>query len=417
MKANVVADGSGATTMPADKTRVNDGTTHGTQDAPVQMGNFMADALKRRLWLLTVVTIFWPCLQITAQDDRSAVAPDLKIEFGRVAKSAVFDSDTYSHWGGSLVQADDGRFHLLYSRWPKRLGWSWVVDSEIAHAVSESPFGPFQFRDVALPRRGKEHWDGWCTHNPSVHRFGDRYYLYHMGNTGEGKIVGSPGNPKLNWDHRNRQRIGVAVADHPYGPWIRQDTPLIDVSTSPDSHDSLVTSNPSICQGPDGKFILIYKAVGQKNPLPQGGPVVHCVATADHPTGPFIKHDRLVFAFEGERFPAEDPYIWYQSGKYRAIVKRIKHVGKKRVFSLVHYDSIDGLDWHPGEYHEISDRTLIWEDGKSEKLDHLERPQVWIENGVPKALLCAADRIDENNVRNSFHVQIPLIVHELLPIP
>ena len=41
-------------------------------------------------------------------------------------------------------------------------------------------------------------------------------------------------------------------------------------------------------------------------------------------------------------------------------------------------------------------------------MPHLERPQVYIEDGKPVALLCAADTLDENNVRHSFNVQIPL---------
>jgi len=337
----------------------------------------------------------------------------LKIEFGKVSKKSVFVSDEFSHWGGSLVQSKDGLYHMLYSRWPKKLGWSWVVDSEIAHATSNSSLGPFVHKDISLERRGKEHWDGWCTHNPTVHQFGEKYYLYYMGNTGNGKLVGQPGKHKLNWEHRNQQRIGVAVAQSPNGPWTRHDSPLIDIGQNKEDPDSLMTSNPAVCQGPDGRFLFVYKAVGQELPAPKGGPVVHCVAIAESPTGPIVKQKRLVFSYEGERFPAEDPYIWYQSGKYRAIVKRIKHIKKKRAFSLVHYDSVDGLDWKPARHHEISDRSITWEDGTTEQFDHLERPQVWIEKGVPVALICAADRIDDNNVRHSFNLQIPLVVKEI----
>ncbi|MCM2369163.1 sulfatase-like hydrolase/transferase [Aporhodopirellula aestuarii] len=335
---------------------------------------------------------------------------DMKIEFGKVRRKSVFGSDTMSHWGGSLVRGDDGLYHMFYSRWPKDLGWAWVTDSEIAHAVSASPFGPFEFQNIALPRRDKDYWDGWCTHNPTVYRFGDKYYLYYMGNTGDGEIVGHPGKQLLNWQHRNNQRIGVAVADSPNGPWTRSDQPLIDVSPEQTALDSLMTSNPSICQRPDGGYVIVYKAVGQEHPLPSGGPVVHCVATSDSPTGPFVKQEQPVFVFEGERFPAEDPYIWFQDGKYRAIVKRIKHEGGRRLFSLVHYDSLDGLDWKPGKHHEISQREVEWEDGEVQQFDHLERPQVYVENGKPVALLCAADTIDENNVRHSFNIQIPLVI-------
>lgn len=357
--------------------------------------------------LLFLAIVF--TLQSVANADAPA-APDLKIELGPVSRDAVFASKTLSHWGGSLVKTEDGRYHMFYSRWPKELGWAWVTDSEIAHAVSSSPFGPYEFKDIALPRTDKRHWDGWCAHNPTVHKFGDKYYLYYMGNTGDGKVVGRPGKQTLNWTHRNNQRIGVAVADSPDGPWRRSKKPVLDISPDDQAPDCLMTSNPSVCQRPDGGVLMVYKAVGKEFPLPSGGPVVHCIATADSPTGPFVKHDKPVFTFEGERFPAEDPYIWFQQGKYRAIVKRIKHVNKKREFSLVQYDSVDGFDWQPSKHHEISDRTITWDDGSNERFDHLERPQVLIEDGKPVALLCAADHIDENNVRHSLNIQIPLNV-------
>ena len=357
---------------------------------------------KTILVLIFFVLLMCACSQIPES------APDFKIEFGKVDRKSAFVSEEQSIWGGSLVKGEDGLYHMFYSRWPKAPGWVWVSHSEIAHAVSESPFGPFEFRDVSLPVRGANYWDGLCTHNPTIHKFDGKYYLYHMGNTGDGKLLGSPGKEQLNWLHRNNQRIGVAVSDSPYGPWQRFDEPVLDISDNDDAWDSLMTSNPSVCRRPDGGYLMVYKAVGKEFPMPNGGPVVHCIATSDSPTGPFKKHPDPVFMFEGERFPAEDPYIWYQDGKYRAIVKRIKHIGNERVFSLVHYDSLDGFDWQPGKYHDISERIVTWKDGEVQQFDHLERPQVFIENGEPVALLCAADTRDENRVRHSFNIQIPL---------
>ena len=345
---------------------------------------------------------------------RSDPAPEFKIEFGKVAKKSVFISDTMSIWGGSVVKGEDGLYHMFYSRWPKRLGWAWATHSEIAHAVSTSPFGPYEFKDVALAERGKEYWDGPCTHNPTIHKFNGKYYLYYMGNTGDKKVVGVPGKEKLNWLHRNNQRIGVAVADSPNGPWKRFDKPVLDI-TPDDSlaHDALMTSNPSVCQMTDGKILMVYKAVGKKYPLPQGGPVVHCVAIADSPTGPFKKYPDPVFTVEGERFPAEDPYIWYESGKYRAIVKRMNLKRQQKAASLIHYDSEDGIHWNEAKYFDISERIFTWEDGRTQQFTHLERPQVLVENGEAIALMCAADTLDENKVRHSFNVQIPLKITKM----
>ena len=91
----------------------------------------------------------------------------------------------------------------------------WVTRSEVAHATSKPPFGPFTFRV--------------CAHNPTVHKFGSKYYLYYMGNTGDGDDTPTL-NGQLNRTHRNNQRIGVAVADSPNGPWKRFDKPIIDAS-------------------------------------------------------------------------------------------------------------------------------------------------------------------------------------------
>ena len=125
----------------------------------------------------------------------------------------------------------------------------------------------------------------------------------------------------MKFTHRNNQRIGVAVATSPNGPWARFDTPLIDISPDSLSHDALMVSNPSVTMRPDSTFLLIYKAVGKKNKPPFGGPVVHLTATSDSPAGPFIKQQVPVFTIKDVHFPAEDPYIWYQGDRYYAIVK------------------------------------------------------------------------------------------------
>ena len=360
-------------------------------------------------WMVALTLFALACTQQTSPS--SEPSPDFEINLGQVARTAVFEDDSLSIWGGSLVKGEDGLYHLFYSQWPKAIGWEWVTYSEIAHATSSSPFGPFTYQGMALPVRDQTYWDGMTTHNPTVHKFNGKYYLYYMGNTGDRAIVSQPGKPKLNWQHRNNQRIGVAVADDPNGPWTRFDEPVLDITHGDSTaHDALMTSNPSVCQMADGRILMVYKAVGKQFPLPSGGPVVHMVAIADSPTGPFEKYPDPVFTFEGERFPAEDPYIWYQAGRYRAIVKRIKFEGKKRLFSLVHYDSQDGIHWDRAKFFEISDRTVTWEDGTIEKFDHLERPQVFIENGEPVALLCAADSIDAQNIRHSFNLQIPISI-------
>jgi hypothetical protein len=314
--------------------------------------------------------------------------------------SARFSDPAYYVWCGSAVKADDGLYHLFYSRWPRHCGFNaWVTHSEIARAVAESPFGPYRHQEAVLPARGAGFWDGLCTHNPTVHRFGGRFYLYYMGNTGDGINT-----RELNWSHRNNQRIGVAVADSPEGPWRRSDTPLIDAT--PGFYDALCANNPSVTARPGGGYLMIYKAVDRKRPLPFGGPVLHCAALGDHPAGPFHKQPDPVFTSEGVDFAAEDPFIWRGKDRYYAIVKDMQGSFTKAGRSLALFESGDGLKWGLSTDPLVSTTRVRWVDGRMQELEALERPQLLFENGVPIALLCAAD--EEETHRETFNVQIPL---------
>jgi predicted GH43/DUF377 family glycosyl hydrolase len=232
-----------------------------------------------------------------------------------------------------------------------------------------------------------------------VLKFGAKYYLYYMGNTGDRKKTNG-----LNWTHRNNQRIGVAVADHPNGPWKRSDTPLI--APTPGFHDALCLANPSVTERPDGGYLMVYKAVADKGKPPFGGPVVHVVATSDSPTGPFKKHPDPVFTKPGDTFAAEDPFIWRGEDRYWAIVKDFKGGFTGQGTSLALFDSSDGIKWKPAAHPLVSTLNLRWADGNTMKLSKLERPQIFLENGVPAVLFCAAAPAGDLNA--SFNVQIPL---------
>ena len=322
-----------------------------------------------------------------------------------VPAQAKFIDPAYYIWCGAMVRGDDGKYHLFYSRWPRALGHhAWVTHSEIAHAVADLPSGPFHHVNVALPARGKEYWDGLCTHNPTILRAGGKYYLYYMGNTGDGQAM-----KDLNWTHRNNQRIGVAVAENPNGPWQRFDQPVLDVSAGADSPDALMTSNPTVARRPDGGFLMLYKAVGKQRPMPFGGPVVHLTATADSPTGPFTKQMRPIFTTPGVDFPAEDPFAWYDYGarRYYAIVKDNNGYFTRAGKSLALWESADGFEWKLAPHPLVTTTEITWADGPKQKVNSLERPQLLFSpDGRPAVLLGA---VDEDGARgHSFNVGIPL---------
>lgn len=312
---------------------------------------------------------------------------------------ARFAHDDYYIWGASVVRVPaEETCYMLYARWPRYLGHdAWVTHSEIACASSVDPLGPYTHEQVVMPERRDAMWDGLCTHNPTVHAFDGKYYLYYMGTRGDSQ-------PREYWDFRNNQSIGVAVADHPGGPWERFDRPLVDGRS--DATNTICCANPSVTRRPDGSYLMIYKAVRRQNPGPFYGPVVHFAAVADHPTGPFVTQPNTVFDAEGVDFPAEDPFIWYQDDRYHAIVKDNRGFFTSHGMALVSFVSDDGFEWVLADEPFVTTPRVNWANGQVEHLFHLERPQVYLSNGKPAVLFCAADT--EEGRRHSFNVHIPL---------
>ncbi len=225
-----------------------------------------------------------------------------------------------------------------------------------------------------------------------------------MGTTGDGVAMRS-----LNFKQRNNQRIGVAWAESSNGPWRRLDEPLVDVSPDSMADDALMASNPSVTQMRDGKFLIIYKAVAKHNKLPFGGPVTHQAAIAETPLGPIQKHNKRIFYKEGEHFPAEDPFIWYQKSqdKYFALVKDMHGTFTHQGVSLAFFTSHNGIDWAPAENPLASKLEIKWSDGRVEKVARLERAQVLLEDGKPIMLYCACTKGDPFK-STTFNVHIPL---------
>jgi predicted GH43/DUF377 family glycosyl hydrolase len=327
-----------------------------------------------------------------AVQDATAQDIDVKSWMGKVPAQAKFSLDSFMVWCGSMVQGEDGKYYLFYSRWPRKsTHQAWVTESEVAVAVSDQATGPYKHVKVVLPKRDKKYWDADVTHNPTVYKFGKKYYLYYMGNYGNGEW----------WNHRNHQRIGVAVAKSPLGPWKRSDRPVIDTSYM--QFDHLMAANPSVVRRTDGQYLMIYKGVSDGK-MPFGGTVSHGAAIARSPEGPFTKLPNRIFTKDTVRFAAEDPFIWFQEGKYWAIVKDMKGVFTNAGTSLALFESLNGLDWKPAQHVLVSTTEIPWESG-TKQVKKLERPQLWIDQGIPKVLFCAVYDEEDN-----YNVAIPLKV-------
>lgn len=331
---------------------------------------------------------------------------------------SAFKDSLWNIWCGSMVKGDDDKYHLFYSRWPRQTRHEgWISHSEIAHAVAENPAGPYVHSDVALPAMDSVRWDGAMTHNPYIIKHGGKYYLYYIGTHGKPMGIDERFKPysKEWWERRNTQRIGVAVADSPYGPWTRKDHPVLDVSEDSTAFDAMMVSNPAVCKGRNGKFVMLYKAVC-KNGTYKGGKVRFSVAFADSPEGPFEKSNKLIFQPDGDNnhMVAEDPFVWYDknSDKYYAIVRDVINLftgdqGGKLALMV----SDDAIDWKPAKFPKVIPPVLNFTDGSTYDVmgKNVERPFVFFDGDGKPLLLFGAFGADKNGIRreHSFNACIP----------
>lgn len=320
---------------------------------------------------------------------------DFKKRMGKVSENSVFKMEGYYVWCGSVAKGADGMYYLYFSFWPKsgHFDNDWVIYSKIGYAVSDNPYGDFKYCGIALDRGIG--WDSGAVHNPAVIKHKGKYYMYYMGNYGNGEF----------WNHRNNQRIGVAVSDSPHGPWQRFDTPVIDVNKN--GFDSLMTSNPSVTIGYDGKFYMIYKGVTDNGNYPMGGAVVCGIAVADNPTGPFKKYDKPVMVNPEHDRSVEDAFIWYENGRFYSLAKDFQgYFTKAGKGSIALFNSENGFDWKT-DNNPLAFIPELYFENYYMPLYRMERPQIYIEDGKPVALLCAC--MPNESADETFSISIPIV--------
>ena len=320
----------------------------------------------------------------------------MSINFGYKAGAAVkaLELEGYYVWDCSVIKSG-GKYHMFSSRWKEEygFGWNWLFNSEIIHSVSDKPEGPYVFQNVALPRRGREYFDGMNTHNTCIKEYNGKFYLYYMGTT-YGTDIPTSGNvdPCTAVETWNRKRIGVAVADDVSGEFVRRDTPLLEPRDC-SFWDCTCTTNPSVAILPDGKTYMIYKSrAGHGKPLKLG------IAVANSPEGPFERlSDSPILEFEDENVHIEDPFLWYDSkkGKFCLITKDDTKNGAFGITgewgSGFYAESEDCRDFTVGNDPKVYSRTVTWADGRVSTQGNLERPSVLFdENGTPTHIFCAS---------------------------
>jgi len=341
-------------------------------------------------------------------------AGDLKEEnifhenWGVSPKEGAFSMDDWIVWGGSVIKAADGKYYMYASRWPKKLSMSaWVTNSEIVVAVSDVPQGPYTFQKVVLPARGEDYFDGMMTHNPNIHYQDGEYILYYIGTTYDFNQPKDTIPTREMYEKAwNGKRIGVAVADSPLGPFKRMDEPVM--LPRPGNWDAAVISNPAAHIHKDGSVLLIYKSA----PVPypernQNRTLQFGVARADHYSGPYERvseNNRIVFTPIDT--DVEDPYIWKDGEKYYLLAKCMNDSITGEAQSGFLATSQDGVSWQISDIPLAYSRTVELDDGSTETMKKLERPQVLIEDGQPTHVFFAC----RNEKDEIFNMVRPLVV-------
>lgn len=311
----------------------------------------------------------------------------------------ALELDDYYVWDCSVLYSG-GKYHMFSSRWPKKLGFgaNWLFNSQIIHSVSDTPEGPYRFRNVVFERRGRQYFDGMNTHNTCIKEFEGKFYLYYMGcsypfDIPTEKDTVTDMDFVETW---NRKRIGVAVADDINGEFIRRDQPILEPRDC--SHwDCTNTTNPSVAILPSGKTYMIYKSrMGNHRALKLG------VAVADRPEGPFTRlSDDPIFQFDNPDFHIEDPFLWYDENrkKFCLIAKDDCKNGSTGITGHwgggFYAESDDCIHFEIPEDPEVYSRTVRWTDGTMRTMPNLERVSLLFdENGVPTHMYHASGHGD-----------------------
>ena len=278
-----------------------------------------------------------------------------------------------SSWGGEAVEGDDGNWHVFAAAFDEDSGLTeWLTKSRVLHGIStRGPQGPYVPTDVALgPRDAAMYWDGTTQHNPAVQRDATtgQYLLFYMGSTtNQTEVDTSPGCAVFCSSHHLNtttcsQRVGLATANDPNGPWARLDRPILDVGPR-GAWDDQFTTNPTPHVFANGSALLIYKARSRTNmDVMSTG-----VAFAKHWAGPYERVGNRPIDVSGN---CEDAGVYFSTEM--AVYRIILHCG----CNYQSVWSVDGLHWNrtaaPQPWCSVE-----YTDGTREQMARRERPK-WV---------------------------------------
>ena len=309
-----------------------------------------------------------------------------------ISEKNIFRDSDYFNWCSSIIQGEDGKYHLFYSRWKRSYTFdAWLTHSTIAHAVSDYPDGPYQYVNTVIDLE-KEHYgaeDMITAHNPKIKYFEGKYYLYfcstHMDrNISNQELIETAkvGGKHRNWKPlRVNQRTFVASALTLNGPFKIEKETLLE----PEGPIETLAVNPAICYDQD-KYFLIVK--GDK-PGSTKFERNQAVAVSEYPDREFKIQPKPVI----QDWDTEDVSMWYdkEGQRFYAVFHAHTYIGMMT--------SQDGLNWEKAEDFEIMKKRIPRTENLDPILpDRMERPFVFLEDNVPVVLSLAVKKGDDTYI-------------------
>ena len=245
------------------------------------------------------------------------------------------DLKHWCYWDGTILQGDDGKWHMFASRWPENLGHGGWRQSLAIHAVSEDVMGPYTDKGPCWPDD-----QGGKGHNVTALKMPDGRYAITISETRPGEVFASK-SPDGPWKSLGR----ITVANNP--KWF--------------------ASNVTPVLRPDGRYMIVQRS--------------GAIMLAKDIVGPYEIQGPSIYP-EIKELPKpynklEDPVVWYSGGLYHIVVNSW---AMRKAFHLTSTDGISNWTFRGIAYDPTID-FIRYTDGSVNHWNKIERPGVVMKDG------------------------------------
>ena len=265
----------------------------------------------------------------------------------------------WCYWDGNIVKGDDGKYHMLASRWGQNFhhGEGWNIDSKGTYAVSDNLIGPYHDMGLAWPQ-----WNNGKGTNVIGVRTKDGKYAAVTSEITQGEVLISdkPEGPY--------ELLGEIKTDPNgyYDGWILYNE--LDWGANNNKEDRRLEkmSNVMLIERHDGRYMILAR---------------HCMPLVSEGDicGPYkAMGERAWWGVEGiPQYRMEDPTIWYSDGLYHIVVN---HYSKDHTYHLTSEDGFDNWRYRGIAFRHDKD-VFKYADGTINKWFIIQRPTVYVEDG------------------------------------